>query len=81
MVCHSGEQLQQSENNFTNAYTWFGVEVDIKKRKILTQPILNQETPDLNITIVETQLENVNLFSYLGSLLSNKCRSEKDVEN
>ncbi|XP_014780018.1 uncharacterized protein LOC106876123 [Octopus bimaculoides] len=79
--CHSSKQLQQSVNNFTNAYTQFSLKVNIKKTKILAQPILSQETPDLNIIISEMPLEKVDHFSYLGSLLSNKCTLEKDMEN
>lgn len=36
---------------------------------------------DFNITIGDTSLEQVEHFPYLGSLLSKKCTSEKDVQH
>ncbi|XP_052828211.1 uncharacterized protein LOC128249248 [Octopus bimaculoides] len=76
-VCHSCEQLQKSVNSFTNAYT----KSQHQKTKSLAQLVLSQETPDFNITISETSLEKVDHFSYLGSLLPNKCISGNVVEN
>lgn len=69
VICHSNEQFHQSVNNFTNAYTWFGLNVNNKKTKILAQSVLSEETPDHNITILGMPLEKVNHFSYLGSVL------------
>lgn len=56
-----------------NAYTWFGLKVNIRKTKILVL-VLSQKIPNLNITILETPLEK-------GDYFSNKYTSEKDVKN
>lgn len=48
--------------------------------KVLAQPAPNFVLPDFDTTICDTSLEQVEPFPYLGSLLSNKCTSEKDVE-
>ena len=79
--CHSEHELQQSSNNYTAAYKRFGMNVNTQKTKILAQPAPGRLLPYSNVTISDVPIEQVDHFPYLGSLLSNKCNSEKDVEH
>lgn len=79
--CHSADDLQRSVNNFTAAYQRFGMSVNIQKTKVLAQPAPRTALPEFDITISGTSLKKVDQFSYLGSLLTSKCNSEKDIEH
>lgn len=77
----SAEELQQSVHCFERAYARFGMTINIRKSKVLAQPVPGTSTPDFDITISDTPLEQVDHFSYLGSILSTQCTVEKDVDN
>ena len=77
---HSPEEIQQSVNNFKQAYECFGLTINAKKTKVLAQPTPGAPIPDFNIFMGDTPLEQVDHFSYLGSVLSSQCNSEKDVD-
>ena len=77
---HSPEEIQQSVNNFKQAYECFGLTINANKTKVLAQPTPGAPIPDFNIFLGDTPLEQVDHFSYLGSVLSSQCNSEKDVD-
>ena len=79
--CHSTNALQQSVNNFSSAYSRFGLTVNVKKTKVLAQPAPKTSLPVFNISIGEAHLEQVDHFPYLGSILSSNCTAEKDVDH
>lgn len=59
----------------------FGLTVKINKTKVLTQPVPNTILSDVDITISNTPPpEQVKHFPYLSSLISNMCKSEKNVK-
>lgn len=78
---HTPMELQLSVNLFKNAYERFGLTINTQKTKVLAQPVPGTSFQDFNITISDISLEQVDHFSYLGSILSARCTSEKDVEN
>ena len=82
-VCpaHSHEELQQSVNNYSNAYTTYGMTINKNKTKLIVQPPPGEDMPERNITIGDTNIEQTRLFPYLGSILSSQGTSSKDVEN
>ena len=47
---------------------------------MLAQPAPGAPISDFNILLSDTLLEQVDHFSYLGSVLSSQCNSEKDVD-
>lgn len=59
------------------AYHHFGLTVKINKTNVLTQPASNTILSDVVITISNTPVEH---FPLLSSLISNMCKSEKNVE-
>lgn len=62
-------------------YHCFDLTVNIKKTKVLGHPARNTIILCFDVTISDRSLEQVKHFPYLGSFLSNKCTSEKDVQN
>ena len=69
--CHSVNRLQQVPNCWVDAYSAFGLTVNKKKTKTLHLGSLLSPPEDNPITTDGTDLEKVNNFQYLGSLLSN----------
>ena len=69
ILAHTAEELQTSFD-LTEAYQILGLSINIRKTKIIYQSAtLNIEGP-LDIKLSGTNLEVVEHFSYLGSLLS-----------
>ena len=77
----TADGLQRTANHYNAAYERFGMQVNIAKTKVLIQPSPGQNLPSLNISINGKPLEEVDHFSYLGSILSKIPTCEKDVEN
>lgn len=78
---HTPEGLQISVNNFKSAYERYGLKVNTQKTKVLAQAAPGIALPNFDIKISDTHLEQVDHFPYLGSILSDRCTCEKDVEN
>jgi hypothetical protein len=55
----------------------YGMEINVKKTK--TMRISRQPTP-LQIKIDEKQVENVEEFSYLGSMITNDARCTREIK-
>lgn len=75
------EELQRSVNCFKRSYDRFGLTINKQKTKVFAQPAPGTILPKLNITISDTTLEEVDHFSYLGSVLSKQGTSGQDVIN
>ena len=78
---HSHEELQQSVNNYSNAYATYGMTINKNKTKLIIQPPTGEDMPESNITIGEANIEPTQLFPYLGSILSSQGTCSKDVEH
>lgn len=57
------------------------MQVNIKKSKMLIQPARGQKSRPMNIDINGQLLEDVERFTYLGSIFSKTSTYEKDAEN
>ena len=77
----SEENLQSTVDAFVNAYELFGLRVSIKKTKVLAQVPPNYPNPPLNVRIHGELVEQVNRFTYLGSVLDDGASLEHDLEN
>ena len=73
-------ELQQTVNCYKNACERFGLTINVQKTKVLAQPSPGTSLPHFNISISDTPLEQVDHFSYLGSLLSVHGNCGQDVE-
>ena len=77
----TADELQRTANLYNTAYERFGMQVNTDKTKVLIQPPPGQTLPNINIIINAQPLEEVDHFSYLGSILSKTPTCKKDVEN
>merc|ERR1719228_136562 len=65
---HTAEDLQRAASAFNNAYERFGMQVNTEKTKTLFQHPPGEDMPNMKISLKEGQLEEVEQFSYLGSI-------------
>ncbi|KAK3885996.1 hypothetical protein Pcinc_009823 [Petrolisthes cinctipes] len=77
----SAEDLQRTATTYNTVYERFGMQVNTDKTKALIQHPPGQILPNINTTINEHTLEEVDQFSYLGSILTSTPTCKKDVEN
>ncbi|XP_076051618.1 uncharacterized protein LOC143031533 [Oratosquilla oratoria] len=81
-IVHTLEDLQDSAENFSRTYTQIGLNINIAKTKVLLHPRLGHHTPpEDKITIRGLELENVDYFTYLGSILDVNATAERGVNN
>ena len=81
LLAHTEEALQTVVNRFANAAKAFGLTISLKKTEVLFQkPPREAYTPPL-ITIDGYQLNAVEHFTYLGSVIANDATTTKDVDN
>ena len=71
---HSEEQLQSVMDSFSNTCSVFGLKISVKKTVIT-----NHGTQVAKITLNDEALENVENFSYLGSIMSNNFTLHKEL--
>lgn len=82
ILAHTIEDLQMSADIFSRAYMQYGLNINIVKTKVLLQPRPGHQTPpEDKITIRGIELENVEHFTYLGSILSTNAMTEKDTKS
>ena len=80
LIAHSPESLQHALNVVANTYRAVGLRVNIKKTQIVHQPSSTQ-TPTPTFFIDNTPLEAVPHFKYLGSILSDSCNVDADIQS
>ncbi|XP_068233336.1 uncharacterized protein [Palaemon carinicauda] len=75
------EDLQSLADAYNSAYERFGIQVNTNKTKTLVQHPPGLKLPNFNTTVNDQPLEQVDQFSYLGSILTSAPPSKKDVGN
>ena len=70
IAAHTGADLQNTLDAFSQAYKLLGLTVNVTKTKVLFQPARPLTATAPNIDIEGTTLENVDRFPHLGSYLS-----------
>ena len=81
-IAHNLEDLQISADNFSRAYSGYGLNINATKTKVFLQPWPgHQIPPEAKISIRGLELETVEQFPYLGSILEANATAEKDVNN
>ena len=78
---HSPEDLQQAADLYGAACRRFGLQVNVSKTKVLAQSSAGQSLPQIKVNINECNIELVEDFPYLGSILSHTGSFEKDIDN
>ena len=81
LLAHTEEALQNIVNHFSDAAKNFGLTISLKKTEALYQPTLRVANSPLDISIDGTNLNAVEHFTYLGSIISNDATVSKDLDN
>ena len=79
LAADSEEGLQRLCDSFASASRRFGLTISIKKTEVLYQPARGNAYVPPNIHIEGTQLKAVELFKYLGSLVSNDASADAEI--
>ena len=81
ILAHSAEELQTSLDLFTEAYKSLGFSINIRKIKVIHQPIpgINAGPPEIKVS--GGILEVVENFLYVGSHLSQKATIEAEIQH
>ena len=81
IAAHTGADLQNSLDAFSQAYKLLGLTVNVTKTKVLFQPAQPLTATAPNIDIEGTTLENVDRFPYLGSYLSKSANIDVEIQH
>ena len=73
---HTRDQVQGKTSNLEQQISSIGLSVIAKKTKVLTNSNLTQQP----IVINNHQLDYVNMFTYLGSIISLQGGAEEDIK-
>lgn len=84
LLSHTEAGLQRSANLLAAACKKFGLTISIKKTEVMFQPKKKptKEEPRVEpqIKIGECKLNVVNQFTYLGSIMSDDCTIDREIE-
>ena len=81
LLSHTVEGLQRSANIFAAACIRFGLTISIKKTEVMFQPASSRESrAEPEIEINGCKLNVVNNFTYLGSIMSDDCKIDKEIK-
>ena len=81
LVSHSEEGLQAMANALSTATKMFGLTISLKKTEVMFQPAPGTTRSEPSIKIENTTLNVVNKFKYLGSIISDDCSIEREINN
>ncbi|XP_076442022.1 uncharacterized protein LOC143281001 [Babylonia areolata] len=81
LLAHTEEALQLVVNHFADAARAFGLTISLKKTEVMYQAPLHGTYAPPKIYIDGHQLNAVEHFTYLGSIISNDATISKDVDH
>ena len=81
LVAQTESALQRLTSCFAKAAQLFGLEVSLKKTKVLYQPTPWEEYFLPHITISETVLKIIYQFTYLGCTITSDAKFDRKVDN
>ena len=81
LLAHTEKTLQYIVNRFFDGAKNFGLTISLKKTEVLYQPPPRETYSPPHISIDGTNLNAVEHFTYLGSVISNDARVSKDFDN
>ena len=81
LLAHTEEALQHIVNRFSDAAKNFRLTISLKKTEMLYQPPPHVAYSPPHISINGTNLNTVEHFTYLGSVISNDAAVCKDLDN
>jgi hypothetical protein len=78
LVAHTPKQMQCVVDAFSAASKKFGLQINIKKTEVLFQPGSNHRE-EVNIIVDGTALNQIDHFTYLGSIISRDGRIDSEL--
>ena len=81
LLAHTEEALQHIVNRLSDEAKNFGLTISLKKTEVLYQPPLREAYSPPQISIAGTNLNAVEHFTCLGSVISNDLTVSKDLDN
>ena len=81
LLARTEEGLQHIINCFSEAAKAFGLTISLKKTEVMYQPPPREAYSPPQISIDGTNLNAVDHFTYLGSVISNDATVSKDLDN
>ena len=81
IAAHTGTDLQNTIDAFSQAYKLLGLTVNVTKTKVIFQPAQPLTATSPNIDIEGTTLENVDRSPYLGSYLSKSANIDVEIQH
>ena len=81
LVAHTEVALQRLVTCFADSAKIFGLEVSIKKTEVLYQPPPTQAYHPPKVFINNSELNAVQNFKYLGSIISFDAKFDREIEN
>ena len=79
LIAHSAEEIQGIVDAFANASSKFGLKINIKKTKVISQPNSTMTLEEDN-NVDETTLNHVKEFTYLGSIVASDGHIEAELQ-
>jgi len=80
LPAHSATDLQNSLDTLSTAYRRAGLVVNAKKTEVLSS-VATHDSPAPRFSVHGDVLSNVSEFTYLGSILSDSCSLDSEVEH
>ena len=80
-LAHMEEALQHIVNHFSDGAKNFGLTISLKKTEVLYQTPQQEAYSPPHISIDGTNLNAVEHFTYLGSVISSDATVSKDLDN
>ena len=81
LLTHTEEALQHIVNRFSDAAKNFGLTTSLKKTEVLYQPPLREAYSPPHLGIDGANLNAVQHFTYLASVISNDATVSKNLDN
>ena len=81
LVAHTEAALQRLVSCFAESAQAFGLEVSIKKTEVLYQPAPSETYHPPQVSIDDVELNAVQHFKYLGSIISSDAKFDREIEN
>ena len=81
LVAHTPEALQNILSAAVNAYTRMGLTINTQKTEVLCQSSADLPPNPITLTAAGQQLLTVPTFKYLGSIVSDTCSLDDEIQN
>jgi len=77
LITESHKKLQELTNKVSESSKWFDLKINAEKTKVM---VVGQQSRDMNIKLENERLEQVEDFTYLGSVMTADGKCVKDVK-